>query len=56
MLRSAAVFLVAAIAAASFGFSGVAPAGARAAQLSFLVLLALAGVSLLLGSRRRRAG
>lgn len=51
MLYWAAVFFVIAIAAAIFGFGGIAAGAAGIAKILFVVFLVLAGLSLLFGRR-----
>ncbi|HXX69014.1 MAG TPA: DUF1328 family protein [Polyangiaceae bacterium] len=51
MLYWAAVFFVIAIAAAIFGFGGIAAGAAGVAKILFVVFLVLAGLSLLFGRR-----
>ena len=52
MLHWAAVFFLIAIAAAVFGFGGIAAGAVGIAKILFVVFLVLAAVSLFFGRRR----
>ena len=54
MLRAALAFLVVALIAALFGFTGVAGTSIAAAKILFFVFLVLFVVSLLVGGRTTR--
>jgi uncharacterized membrane protein YtjA (UPF0391 family) len=54
MLAYAAVFLVIAVIAGSFGFGGIAAGGAGIAKILCVVFLVGFGVSLVLGLLQRR--
>ena len=53
MLNWAITFFIVALAAALFGFSGIAAGAAEIAQILFVVFLVLFAVSLLVGLRKR---
>lgn len=54
MLRYAAVFLVIALVAAPFGFTGIAAGAVEIAKILFFVFLLLFVVSLVMGLMRRK--
>ena len=54
MLRYAAVFLVIALVAALFGFTGIAAGAVEIAKILFFVFLLLFVVSLAMGLMRRK--
>lgn len=54
MLRYAAVFLVIALVAALFGFTGIAAGAVEIAKILFFVFLLLFAASLILGLMRRK--
>ncbi len=54
MLRYAAVFLVIALVAALFGFTGIAAGAVEIAKILFFVFLLLFVVSLVMGLMRRK--
>lgn len=54
MLRYAAVFLVIALVAALFGFTGIAAGAVEIAKILFFVFLLLFVVSLVIGLMRRK--
>lgn len=54
MLRYAAVFLVIALVAALFGFTGIAAGAVEIAKILFFVFLLLFIVSLVMGLMRRK--
>lgn len=54
MLRYAAVFLVIALVAALFGFTGIAADAVEIAKILFFVFLLLFVVSLVMGLMRRK--
>jgi uncharacterized membrane protein YtjA (UPF0391 family) len=54
MLQYAAVFLIIALVAALFGFTGIAAGAVEIARILFFVFLVLFAVSLIMGLMRRK--